>query len=611
MAEDAFGIVGSLIAATYQVEAAAAEGGFGTIYKAHHRGFGAPVALKCLRLPPALPAHAQQQFLDAFRAEAQLLFRLSATIPTVVRPLHVDAFTTTYGRFVPYLVLEWLNGETLQARIRRLREQGKPPLSLEATIQLLTPVARALERAHHFEGDEGRLAIVHRDLKPENIFLALIGGEETPKILDFGIAKAKTLATQVAGRASVGPSGFSSFTPAYGSPEQWAPRRYGQTGPWTDVWGLALTMVETLAGRAVIDGDPAAMMGTILDPHRRPTPRAEGVNVPAAVEQVFARALALEPAERQPDAGVFWNELLTAVGQRGAHASAPRPSFGRPVIDVDDDAPFITPSQRPPVSQQAAQATLRREAAAVTELAPAAERAAAKAPTVTRPAASAAMAAPQQFEVPDLDLPPPVSRQAERARVSAAPPPAAPELDFDELPGNGGESLALDLPKHDPLLRRASSGGLAAVRFEELQPATEGSLPPIAPALSSSPAPMVSSQVPASLRPEPDRSGLREPEPRASSPAMPLGVAAGSSGPRPAGFGLAPRASASLRERILPGVALVALAMGVTLLDQLYAAITGETFSIGPVRTNLMSGAVLLLGLGLIVYRFKSGRDPA
>src|SRR4029079_13003394 len=150
---------------------------------------------------------------------------------------------------------------------------------------------------------EGRISIVHRDLKPENLFIAQVAGEEVVKILDFGIGKVKSAASQVAGRVSQDGSGALALTPAYGAPEQWAPRHYGQTGPWTDVWGLSLCIVETLAARAIIEGDASAMMGIALDPARRPTPRQEGVEVWDAVEAVFARALALDPRARQRDVG--------------------------------------------------------------------------------------------------------------------------------------------------------------------------------------------------------------------------------------------------------------------------------------------------------------------
>jgi eukaryotic-like serine/threonine-protein kinase len=316
VAEDVFRIAGSVIAGTYHVEQVVAEGGFAVVYRAHHAGFSAPVAMKCLKVPQQLSLERQAAFLAQFRAEAELLFQLSASIPNVVRPLHVDAMTAPDGSFVPYMVLEWLEGETLEAIVERRKEEGRPPLSLKKLVRMLTPVARALERAHNFRGIGGTVSIVHRDLKPDNIFIASVAGEEVAKVLDFGIAKAKSVASQVAGRASQTEGGAASFTPAYGAPEQWMPKRFGQTGPWTDVWGLALTMVEVMAARPIIDGDQAAMMGTALDERRRPTPRTEGVEVPDEVEVVFERALALDPRERPTDAGVFWDELLDALGLR-------------------------------------------------------------------------------------------------------------------------------------------------------------------------------------------------------------------------------------------------------------------------------------------------------
>ena len=355
MAQDVFGIVGGVVAGAYKVERVVAEGGFAVVYRAYHSGFRAPVALKCLKVQAQLSGSHQQRFLEQFQREAELLFRLSASLPQVVRPLHVDALRTPRGEFVPFLALEWLEGETLDAVITRRRERREPPFQLPELIELLTPVARALERAHNFAGPEGAVSIVHRDLKPENIFIAEVAGERVVKILDFGIAKAKSVASQVAGRASQLGGGIASFTPAYGAPEQWSPRRFGQTGPWTDVWGFALTLVEALAGHPIIEGDHAAMMGHALDPVRRPTPRTEGVRVSDAVERVFARALALDPRERHAHAGVFWEDLLAARAApelrlspkneeaRIASRSEPTPASGLPALELD----FVPVSSAP------------------------------------------------------------------------------------------------------------------------------------------------------------------------------------------------------------------------------------------------------------------------
>lgn len=314
MADDVFGIVGTVQGGAFRVDAVVAEGGFAVVYRAHHAAFRSDVALKCLKVPGSLSKEGRADFLEKFREEAELLFRLSSAIPSVVRPLHVGTLSQRGDRFVPFIALEWLEGYTLDKLITTRALEGAPPLDVKAATKLLTPVADALCRAHRFPTPTGIVSIVHRDLKPENIFIAKIHGREVTKILDFGIAKAKSAATQLVGQQSANESPLSAFTPAYGAPEQWVPKRYGQTGPWTDVWGLALTMVEAVCGHAPIDGDHAALMGSAIDPARRPTPRNEGVEVSDEVEAMFAQALAVDPRDRFHDVGAFWNALCRAVG---------------------------------------------------------------------------------------------------------------------------------------------------------------------------------------------------------------------------------------------------------------------------------------------------------
>jgi eukaryotic-like serine/threonine-protein kinase len=616
MAEDAFGIVGSVIAGAYHVESVVAEGGFGTVYRAHHGGFRAPVALKCLRLPPGLLPEARQHFLESFRAEAELLFLLSASIPNVVRPLHVDAFTLPEpdSRFVPYMVLEWLEGQTLDAMIRRRRGEGQAPFALKKMVRLLTPVARALERAHNFRGPHGPVSIVHRDIKPENVFVANVAGEEVVKILDFGIGKAKSMVSQVAGRASQGSSGIATFTPAYGSPEQWAPKRYGQTGPWTDVWGLALTLTEALVGHPVIDGDPAAIMGTVLDEQRRPTPGSEGVVIADEVERVFEKALALDPRRRYADAGVFWNELLAAARITSGEVQAVRlprdaraEAGGGPLVERVERVDL---SRRPPARPPSGAATLAgpqsQRPAFVLE------------PVVSSVApglrVASPVALPQEvsgaFEVPDLDVSP-VSRPAPPRTSSGTRPALAPPLELDASEDYGsGASLDLDLPSHDPLARRVSSAGMQAVRPAEPPPVSRSPYP----TASHSP---YSSHPPYSA---PERSPSPSPQPalpRSSSPAAPLPSPAAlrastppparpaSPAPPPFRFKVAAEPGASLVQRLWPGGLALGGAIVVTILGQLYSAVFGEVFTLFGLRTSVLAALVMLVGIGLCVYRLK------
>ncbi len=335
-AQDVFGIVGTTQAGNFHVERVVAEGGFGVVYRAQHGGFRAPVALKCLKIPEEMSDLQRDAFLEKFREEAELLFRLSAAMPEVVRPLHVDVLHLKDGRFVPFLAMEWLEGESLDGIITKRREASQAPLGLHKVLKMFRPIAQTLAKAHHFPGPNGAVSIIHRDLKPENIFVKNVGGVETMKILDFGIAKAKRAASAAAGRITgriVPEDDLASFTPAYGAPEQWSPKAYGETGPWTDVWGLGLCMCEAIVGSPPIDGDTWVMRRVTLDPKRRPTPRTLGAQVSKEVEEVFEAALAVDPKKRTKEIETFWSDLERAMGLKpsmGRHDSRAEPEHVEP-----------------------------------------------------------------------------------------------------------------------------------------------------------------------------------------------------------------------------------------------------------------------------------------
>lgn len=404
MADDVFGIVGTVQAGSYRVERVVAEGGFGVVYRAQHAAFRAPVALKCLKVPEGMAAEHQQEFLEKFRAEGEMLFRLSAALPAVVRPLHVDALRTADGRFVPFMALEWLTGQTLAELVVERQNAGLPPLGIDELVELLQPIGRALGRAHRFPAPGGAVSIVHRDLKPENLFIADVHGERVVKILDFGIAKARSAATQIAGRQSHQQSQLVAFSPNYAAPEQWVPKRFGQTGPWTDVFGLAITMVEVMAARMVLVGDAATIMAACLDERTRPSPRTFGVAVPDAVEAVFVRALAVDPRRRHADAGAFWDDLEAALGL---------PTSRETPLRVESEPPEI-PSLEPPPAPRASQVEVPR-APAVPRIAP---------PPPARPAPAPPFATPTAAAPPASGIAhaaPPTSGIAHAAPLPARP----------------------------------------------------------------------------------------------------------------------------------------------------------------------------------------------
>lgn len=533
-AHDVFGLVGTTIVGAFQVEEVVAEGGFAVVYRAHHVGFRAPVALKCLKIPQYFSEEEQQHFQEQFQAEAELLFKLSASIPHVVRPLHVEAVTAPDGSFMPFMALEWLEGQTIDAYARDVRALGSP-LAMSDLALMLTPVARALEKAHKFVGTDGRISIVHRDMKPENIFIARVAGEEIVKVLDFGIAKARSMATEVATH-STDDANHESFSPAYGAPEQWLPKQFGHTGPWTDVWGLALTFVEVAAGRPIMKGDHKAMLSAVTDPVRRPTPRNEGIDVDDEVEDVFRRALAVDPKDRYGDAGAFWDDLLMALGLD--------PNEGRPSQSGSYHAVWVSVARTALASSSGSGTGSSREL------------------------------------IPDLEVSP--SRRPSRGG-----------MDLRNLAAAAPESsgLELDIDDEGPRSRRAASGDIALPRLE--------------PAHHSDPAPPASGVMPAaSAR-----------VPRGTASAKSRAAADASSEDR---ADRAPELARPLREigeppsilrRFAPPVAMIVGGMLITAMDMAYAASAGQVLYIGPLRPAWVAAALVLGGIGLLVYRLLPQED--
>ena len=561
MVDDVFGIVGTEVAGAYQVREVVAEGGFGVVYRAFHAGFRAPVALKCLKIPQSIDAEAQAKFLEQFRAEAELLFRLSASIPTVVRPLHVDKLNVKDGSFVPFMALEWLDGEDLDAVLQRRKREGLGGYPIKKAVRLLTPVARALERAHTFQGPTGPISIIHRDVKPENIYLADIHGEQVVKVLDFGISKARSVASQVAGKTSQSGGGPAAFTPCYGSPEQWLPKRYGQTGPWTDVWGLALTLMEALTLRTSLDGDMAAMMGTALDAERRPSPRNEGVDVSDEVEAVFVRALAVDPRQRYPDAGAFWDELLGALGMTDKPSGLPRrdsraEAGGGARTETIEAAmssrpPRTTPRGATPSRTPSASPLVERtEVGGVAAQVP--DDLDLKVPTLDVPVVPVV---PVAGEPSDDDLAP-LGPSRRTPASQPAGPPSNPALQHVQknLPPADGMRL---LEEQDDFLNDPTLKVELAVH----------------PANASARAPMRSSRAPSGAGPR--RGGPTE----------------------------------NLRARFIAPLVVVCAGIAVALFGRIYAAVVGEALSLGGVQPRYVAGALVILGVVFFTWRIAGAGD--
>jgi serine/threonine-protein kinase len=317
VAGDPFALIGQVLDGQYRVDAMIGEGGFSAVYRGTLVGLGEPIAIKCLKLTGAV-AHGSavvDSFVQRFRDESRILYRLGQGNIHVVRCIASGTtIAPATGALVPYMVLEWLEGHTLEAE---LRERPRTR-NVAEMLSLLEPVFDAMTHAHS-------LGVVHRDLSTGNIFLAKQRATDmtSAKVLDFGVAKLITDDLELGPRNAT-LAQIRIFSPAFAAPEQFD-AKLAPPGPYTDVYSLALIASEVLAGRAVRNADNlGAMMQIALAPNAPRTPRALGVPVSDAIEQVFARALSIDATQRQKDAGELWREL------KGAHSLA----FGRPPMDL-------------------------------------------------------------------------------------------------------------------------------------------------------------------------------------------------------------------------------------------------------------------------------------
>ena len=252
-------------------------GAMATTYRAHDTVLHCAVALKVIDTNVAANPAARKRFLREARAAAKL------------RHANV-AGVSHYGEQEGecYYAMELVEGETLEARVRR--EGPLPPaIALEVGVQ----IARALEAAE-------ACGVVHRDLKPSNVMLAARhrhgGGSDDPpvvKVIDWGLAKAVN-ADPILG-ADQTRDGFVG-TPAFASPEQFAPREDRRVDTRSDIYSLGVTLWYLLCGRTpFVGGTLEAIHAQQQEP---PFELLVAARVPRCMVGVLKRMLALDPAAR-------------------------------------------------------------------------------------------------------------------------------------------------------------------------------------------------------------------------------------------------------------------------------------------------------------------------
>jgi serine/threonine protein kinase len=302
---DPLELVGTRLAGKYDVVEVADQTAFSVVYRANHRVWRRPVAIKAFKAS-AFHGRSRGTLLESFVREGALLMELSERCPAICQARDIGSTTTAGGDWLPFMVLEWLEGESLETALLRERAEAKAPRTLDEAVSLLEPIAHALTLAHE-------RGIAHRDVKPGNIFLLAEAADDAVncKLLDFGVAK-------VDGDAPADSFLARSFTPEYGAPEQFSPE-LGPTGPRTDVFALALVLVEVVTGREPRGaGTVTELRARACDPELPLVPSAHGVAVPLGVERVLTRALTVHPDERFANARTFWVALKRAMSDARA-----------------------------------------------------------------------------------------------------------------------------------------------------------------------------------------------------------------------------------------------------------------------------------------------------
>lgn len=307
MNTDPIGLVGGVIDGQFRVDRWIGEGGFSVVYRGHHLGLDEAVAIKCLK-PLHEPPAVVEDFVNRFRDEGRIAYRLSQGNLDIVRAI-ASGVTESSGRAVPYMVLEWLDGESLSSQFLERRAKAMAGRPLSEVVRMFTPAAEALAYAH-------AQGVIHRDVKPGNVFVAKArDGGTRLKVLDFGMAKFAADA-QAAGpgfsRLARSMGNIAVFSPPYAAPEQFDPK-VGAVGAHTDVYSFALLVVEALTDRRVRTGSGLAecLIQACVQPRSLST-HAKGV-VPPAVERVLDRALSINPSDRPENMGEFWHELRNAM----------------------------------------------------------------------------------------------------------------------------------------------------------------------------------------------------------------------------------------------------------------------------------------------------------
>ncbi|MDQ2847190.1 MAG: Stk1 family PASTA domain-containing Ser/Thr kinase, partial [Actinomycetota bacterium] len=286
-------MTGQLFGDRYQVGDTLGFGGMSEVHRGRDLRLGRDVAIKVLRADLAR----DPSFQTRFRREAQNAASLNHPAIVAVYDTGETASATGDGGTVPYIVMEYVDGETLRDLLKR-----EGPLDPKRAMEIVADVCAALDFSH-------RHGIVHRDIKPANVMLTRAGAV---KVMDFGIARAVAdgQSTMTATSAVIG-------TAQYLSPEQ---ARGEAVDARSDVYSTGCVLYELLTGQPPFTGDsPVA----VAYQHVREEPKAPSATRPGLARELDAivlKALNKNPLNRYQSAAEMRSDLVRALSGQAVHA---------------------------------------------------------------------------------------------------------------------------------------------------------------------------------------------------------------------------------------------------------------------------------------------------
>jgi len=288
----------------YEIVSLLGAGGMGEVYLARDSRLDRRVAIKIL--PAELASHPEKR--QRFEREARAVGSLNHPHICVLHDIRED-------QGVHFLVMEYLEGETLAQRLSRVA------LPLDLVLRYAVEMAEALEQAH-------RHGVVHRDLKPANVMVTKSG----VKLLDFGLAKFRAETSGASGLSSMPTEsrgltadGVIPGTLQYMAPEQLEAK---EADARTDLFAFGAIVYEMATGRRAFSGESAASLVAAILEHEPASLCSIQRAAPPLLEHVVKRCLAKDPDERWQTAADLARELKWVAESRDKEQPSPAPKPG-------------------------------------------------------------------------------------------------------------------------------------------------------------------------------------------------------------------------------------------------------------------------------------------